>query len=1060
MSGQAETSSAPGTVRWSLFFFLLSGITALVYEVLWTRRLTLTFGHTVLAVSTVLTGFMAGLALGSLAGGRWADGASSRPGNDPLRFLAAYGRLELFVGLWGALSLPLLGLVEKLYLAVSTSGVTGLPLSMVCFAGSMLVLVPPTCAMGATVPVMSRQLVHQRGDIGRLLSRLYGINTLGAFIGAGLAGFLLLPWLGLGTSLLANAGINLAIGAAAIFLARTLAGPEADPAEPRAAAAAAEGQPLGAPGWIVPFTFGMAGLSSMAYQVGWTRALALSLGSSVYAFSTILVTFLAGLGLGSLLYPVVLRTREPRLAHLAFLQLGIGALGALTIPALGLLPYAFFKLFPLAQENFWRVLVIDVALSGALLAGPTFLMGLAFPLATHLYTRSLTRLGQSVGEVYSANTFGCILGAFVAGFLLVPELGAQRTLQLACLLNLGLAALVFWAAGLRLRWAAGAALAFGVAVLFLPQWRTGVMGGGVAIYSDRYQGVSLEKLDRTLFRPPAYYRDGLSCTVSLNFFGPEDVAMRVNGKVDVSLEDSDRQTMYLIGYLPALLHPAPKSVAVVGLGGGFTVEAFADLAEVERIDCAELEPAVVEAGRYWAGFNGHVLDDPRVHLRVTDGRTFILGSPRRFDVIASEPSNPWVAGVGNLFTRDFYRSCSQRLNPGGIMCQWFHIYSVSEQDMAMVLHSFFEAFPHGMVWQSAPGDLLLLGSNEPLAVDLDRIQRVWSGSPELQRRFFDIGLFRPDCLLGHYLFDRETALRAFGAAPLNTDDRPLLEFSAPLNLYGSHQVDRNQEVLWQYRDRPLPPGVEASPARMVSAAYGWLNIGDLNRVVVYLDRYGAAGAEASRLLPLIKLRQEYSSGALREFENRDRWFPEDSLGLALWGRTALQQGEPAEAADLLERALSNPPAGSRGQLLLDLARCQVQLEQWEAARTTLEQAREATPGSLPGALLGDVYCRLGEFQKAVDAYNQALSCNEMDPQAYNGRGKAQYSLGNAAAARQSFEKALSLVPDSVPSLLCLGILHRAEGDHRRAARFFEEALRYAPDDPIVKRELSELRNAR
>ncbi|MBI3928854.1 MAG: fused MFS/spermidine synthase [Armatimonadetes bacterium] len=1057
----AYTGRLPAIIRWSLVFFFLSGITGLVYEVLWTRRLTLTFGHTVLAVSTVLTAFMAGLALGSLVGGRWADRASARPGHDPASFFATYGYLELFVGVWAALSLPLLGLVEKAYLALSTAGVSGLPLYLACFGGSMLVLVPPTCAMGATVPVMSRLLVHQPGDIGRLLSRLYGINTLGAFTGAGLAGFLLLPWLGLKTALLLTAGVNLAIGSGAAYIGRSSA---VAPVEKEEAPELAVQQSPTYPIWIVPASFGMAGLASMAYQVGWTRGLALSFGSSVYGFSAILVTFLAGLGLGSLLYPRVMGSREPRLAHLAFLQLGIGGLGALTIPILGLLPYAFFRLFPLVQESFWRVVAIDVMLSGLLLLGPTFLMGLAFPLATQLYTRKLALLGRSVGEVYSANTFGCILGAFLAGFFLVPELGAQRTLQFASLLNLSMAAAILVIGGAReggrLRLPVAILAAAGlIAVILLPQWRPGVMAGGVAIYSDRHQGMTLEDLDRSLFRPPAFYRDGLSCTVSINFYGREEMAMRVNGKVDASLGRPDKQTMYLTGYLPGLVHPGPKTVAVVGLGSGLTLEALAQIPEVERIDCAELEPAVVEVGRYWAGFNGHVLDDPRVHMHVTDGRTFILGSPRNFDLIASEPSNPWIAGIGNLFTRDFYRTCSQRLNPGGVMCQWFNLYSVSEHDLAMVLHSFFDVFPHGMVWQSAPGDLLLLGANQPMTVDLARVQAVWSGSPAMQSHFFEIGLYTPDRLLGHYMFDRAAALQAFGQAPFNTDDRPLLEFSAPFSLYRVQQVVRNLEILRQLHQQPLPPGFQATPERLAAAAYGWLNTGDFSRVEALLGRYGTPTAEAALLAPLLKVHQQQRPEALQAFREFEGRFPGDPLGLALWGDAALQAELPGEAAPLLERALQNPPPGSRAELLTDLALCQMQTDRWDAARTTLEQAVEASTTSLAPTLLGNVYSKLGKQQQALEAYKVALGRNDKDLEAYYGVGQAEFNLGNTGEARKSFEAALELVPDHVPALINLGIVHMKDGDYTAAIKSFEEVLRYAPDHQFALEKLNLLRTA-
>jgi len=1040
-------------LRASLAFFYLSGMTGLVYEVLWTRRLTLTFGHTVLAVSTVLTAFMAGLALGSLAAGRASDRLTDRP---PIHFLKIYGWLETFVGGWAILSLPLLGLVEQTYLRLATSGVTGTPLFLACFAGSMVVLVPPTTAMGATVPVMSRLLVHERGDIGRLLSRLYGINTLGAVTGSALAGFLLLPWLGLQASLLLAAVVNLAIGAGAIYLgSRPEAGPERREFEAPAQEEAAED---GYPPFLVPLCFGLAGVASMAYQVGWTRALALSLGSSVYAFSAILVTFLTGLGLGSLLYPKILGRRNPRLRDLAWLQLGVGTLGGLTVPALGALPYLFYQLFPFVQESFLRVMLLDLGLAALVLILPTFLMGLAFPLATHLYTKDLRLLGRSVGAVYSANTFGCIIGSFAAGFWLVPYLGAQYTLQLASALNLLVCVLLLSLEGRKTLAPTLLAVVLFGAVLLLPKWREGVMGGGIAVYAERHQGMSLEQLNRTLFRPPAFYRDGLSCTVSVNFYGRDQMAMRVNGKVDASLGKTDKQTMYLTGYLPGLLHKGPKSVAVVGLGSGLTLQALANVPGIEKIECAELEPAVVEAGHYWKGFNGAVLDDPRVKMHLTDGRTFILGSPTKYDLIASEPSNPWIAGIGNLFTKDFYATCRDRLNPDGLMCQWFNLYAVSEKDLAMVLHSFFAVFPEGMVWQSAPGDLLLIGSEKPVQLDLERVRQVWQASPEIQRQFYEIGLEQPEHLLGHFLLTREKALEAFGKAPFNTDDRPLLEFSAPLSVVRPNQVARNVQVLREIHRTTgmLPPGFTLTPQTLLWACMGWLNTGNYEAIKAALTQLPES-PERSRMEAMTARLENKTEEAKAIYTKALQKTPGDAKLEAGLGLLCLEQEKWPEAGTHLDMALKNPPPGSLATLLTARGEAWAGLKQWVEAAGAFYQAAPYTLSSSPFARLGEALKQAGEPQKARNALHKAIERNECDVDAWLGDGQILLQQNHPEQAVAPLRAALHLVPDNLDTLFALASCYVKLEQPAKAAEVFEQLLRYYPDHAEARQYLDKLR---
>ncbi len=1026
-------------------FFLFSGLTGLLYQVLWTRRLTLTFGHTVWGVSTVLTAFMAGLALGSFLAGRWSD-------REDRRYLATYGKLEGFIGLWALATLPLLDLVEAQYIAASAGGSTELGLRLFCFLGASLVLLPPTAAMGATLPVLTKLLVSEKGGLGVTLSRLYGLNTLGALLGAGLTGFFLLPTLGLSWSMALGAVLNLSIGVAAFQLDRG----------PLSSSRSDEANPFESAGLIYPLTFALAGASSMAYQIAWTRSLALSIGSSTYAFSLILIVFLGGLALGSLVYPYFFGKTETQPSHLAYAYLTIGGLGGVLIPILGVLPSLFLRIFPWADNSFTKVLLLDFLLVSLLLVPPTLVMGLTFPLVTSLYNRSLGRLGRSVGEVYSANTVGCIVGSFATGFFLIPSFGAQMSLKLAtatylaCGLWLGLKVI-----GSRLPVTLLALLGL-IFIAWIKPWNQAAMTAGVSIHAVYHSQEDPLVAERNLWVPPAFFRDGISSTVSVHFSEPffRTVAVRVNGKADASTGPGDRLTQYLLGYLPALLHGEPKKVAVIGFGAGFTVEAVKSIPSVERIDCAELEPAIIEAGKYWNSLNGGVLEDPRVHIHISDGRTFIMGSPRRYDLIISEPSNPWIAGIGNLFTQDFYQHARSQLEPGGVMCQWFNLYNVSVKDLKMVLATFYDVFPEGEVWQSSGGDLVLLGSERDLTFDFDKAYQVWERSPAIQRHLYEIGVVRPEVLAGHYLFDAHQARSLAGQSPLNTDDRPLLEFSAPFSLYATNRTLELLALLWP-SSQAAPPEYEMTDDRKIWAAIGKSNITDRRRGLTLLGEPASPDGWFARAL--LELRhpavppQQAREKAFEALHKTLESEPEHPLANALMGLIQLDEGRHQKAGEHLLVALTDPPPGSGYALNLELGRSFYTLGDYREATLPLARAAKLEPHlSAPLALGGHCALVLGWPERALSILEDALKRNPYDPLAKFGEADALKLLGRAEEAEAAYQEFLRMVPADANGWTRLGILQFQQGKLGEAESSLLKALYYDPESTEAAQALLKL----
>lgn len=774
----------------TLLLFFLSGATSLVYEVIWMRRLSLVFGHSIFSVSTVLTTFMAGLALGSYYGGRWSDRQREK-GAAPKTFLNAYGKLELFIGLWAVLSLGLLNVVEWGFLTLSRTGLYGFALVPLLFVCSFLVLLPPTTAMGASLPVFTQALVWHKDETGSFLSKIYGLNTLGACCGAATGGLIALPMLGLVKTILVTAFLNAVIALLARSLGSKLSPLSAEPTEESPSSTAVEKPvplevlPVPPSGTsLVPFVFALSGFAGMVYQLGWTRALVLSIGSSTYSFSIILTTFLASLGLGSFLYRNLFQKRAPRLADLALLQLLIGATALIVTLGIGQLPV--FKIYTLPKliGSFARVAAFDTLTVFLLLLVPTLALGLTFPLVTHLFTSSLEQLGKKLGEAYASNTSGAILGSFFGGFVLIPVLGVQNSIKLSAFLNLLGGVLLLWKgpALRRLEKKIAAVLITAtVGLLLLPvQWNLSLLSAGAG----------LSPLQSEIIVPPIFFRDGMTSTVTVHLNFGTFPYLKVNGKTDASIAVVDSPTQLLLGMVPAALHPEPKSVAVIGFGSGQTLVGLLSVPGVEKVQCAELEPAVLEASKYFEPFSEGAFDDPRLTLIEDDGRSFILGSSEKFDIIVSEPSNPWIAGIGGLFTLDFYRGCQRQLNEGGVMAQWFHIYSMSESDIQMVYRTFFQVFPNGALYQTSPGDILLIGTQKPSHFQPERLQELFGQEADSWPWFASLGLIDSRMLYGTFLADRKEIIEylnrrgpGFEKGPINTDDRPLLEFRAPLNLY-------------------------------------------------------------------------------------------------------------------------------------------------------------------------------------------------------------------------------------------------------------------------------------
>ena len=747
-----------------LLLFALSGMSGLIYQVIWARQLTLVFGATSPAITTVLVSFMLGLGVGSHAAGRltWRLG-------HPLR---AYALIELGIAVYAVAFPFLLELLTLAHVPVFRLLIeTPVALGAVRVFLAAAIMLPPTVLMGASLPVLTRALVRDGSSVGREVGMLYGLNTLGGAAGVYLGTFFLLPSVGLTSGLLSAAALNGVVGGLAWVGARRW---QPSPAAPRETALLASPRR-----WAVLVAFGCSGLAALGYEVVWTRLLVLLFGSSVYAFAVMLAGFLLGLGLGGVVGGWLTARAGSPAFQAAALQVIIGVSVLAGAPWFDRLPSLFLEAFRITGGSWWALTTFEFLIALGLMIVPTTAMGAAFPVVTRLLG---TRHGaeRSVGDAYAVNTMGAILGAAATGFALIPWFGLRGSLVALASANTVAACLLLADAtpsGAWRRWALPVpAVALAVAVSALPAWSVKALSSGVYVYADRYAAGGFERLlepQRVLF-----YREGATATVAV--MEGRYRFLRVNGKTDAG-DSPDNLTQRLLAHVPLLLHPEPRSVLVVGLGTGITL-GTALMHPIDRADSIEISPEVVEASRFFAEANGRALEDRRARLWLLDARTWLMATTAQYDVIISEPSNPWQTGNATLFTLDHYRLTRARLAPGGVFCQWLPFYRMDEADFKAAIRTFQAVFPDTTVWFSG-GDVLLVGGTGPLAVDPTTFL-ARTAKATIAKSLREIGIADGATLLGFFMLDSERTRDYAGRrGPLHTDNYPLLEFSAPKTLY-------------------------------------------------------------------------------------------------------------------------------------------------------------------------------------------------------------------------------------------------------------------------------------
>jgi spermidine synthase len=1029
-----HASRPHGVPTWATGCFLASGAAGLLYELVWSKQLAYLLGSSLRSAAIVVAALLAGLALGArLLGSPLARGRS--PGR-------AYALLEAAVAVTGFAVLPVLraldGTVGSLYRSLG-----GESLAFAFARGGLLfaVLLVPAALMGATLPVLVARC--ERGAVGPGLAWLYAINTLGAVLGSLAGGFVLMPGLGLGRTTLVAAALNLSAAAWAALVPEPPMIPGQDPgtgappspgraptpvAWPRLAELATREQRRS-----LAALFAMSGFVALALQIAWVRLYGLVLGSSVYSFAAVLGVYLIGIAIGSALLTRFSPRHGVGLETFAFLELGLAVSVAVGSHFYVGLPGAMLALGQGTGASWVALLVAQLALVAPVVLPPCVALGALFPLATRLLQAGAEPGGSATGRAYALNTLGTIAGSLLTGFVLLPDWGVQGVV-----LASGTIAALLGIATLFLRGrprvvtrpllaACALALIVLVASLSAPPWDPVLMSLGTYrpfhaanVFQSWLGGGGIGDPARRVAaaQKALFYREGINASVlvATDLEGTRRW-LRVGGKIDASTSDMLTQT--LLGLVPAAIARPGARTLIVGHGSGFTAAA-ALAAGTGPMDIVELEPAVIEGSRLFHAPGEDPLDDRRVRLYLEDARARLAHGEGRYGLIVSEPSNPWIAGVNNLFTEDFYHLVRARLEPDGVFCQWLQLYELSPVTFHSMLGAFLRVFPQAQVfclWNSS--DVLLVAAPPGATLSWDRLQ-----GPGAERELRRARLSAPDDIAAFYVGPAAMWMHDVAHAERNTDDRPFVEYRAPRDMVevGRGLASHHPEVMREFPRAVVPPpgGPLADwPREMVlhtRAASMLAGAGDVEAQAIY-DQLRAAGAGdvAMELAAERRGALEHEHFAARLAEAR---------GMA-------ERGDAAGARTILEEVTSHGGGGPEDWVLLARVRRDLGDPKGSgiaAARVLDNPSSDGT--RLEALLLSGMASQAARRDSIAFArFREAQDLAPHDGRAYDYEARMRFAARDFVGARAVVERGLRNVPGDAALTQALQVLSQPPPAH-------------------------------
>ena len=763
--------------------FVISGIAGLIYQVVWFKYLSLFLGNTTYAQMTVLATFLGGLAYGNYLFGKRADAFTN-----PVR---VYSILELLIGAYCLLYPTINSLVGNLFLSTASElNLISKPFLFTCsrFLVAALLLFIPTTAMGGTLPVLSSFFVECLQDARKEIASLYFLNSFGAVVGVVFAGFVLIKEFGLDVTIYSTAFLNISAGLVGFYLSKKQnklfeSNPILVEDKDNNDFFEVDKQTVKR----VILAAGISGMAALLYEMVWVRLLINFFGSSTYAFSIMLMAFIGGITLGSLVVSQNVLKKINYVKLLVFLQGAIAFSTMFVLLFYERLPYLLWKvsaLFSKSKESFELFLAVEFIICFCLMLLPTLFMGMALPVATEIVSSSYKKIGVSVGRIFSVNTLGTVVGVILTGLVFIPLFGIKITFEIGIALNLIAALLIvskykYFLTKEKSLFYSICAAAFCAYLILFPRWNEKVMLSGVfrsfgAVPPNSYNEFSKGSGDDEII----FYKEGLNATVAVTQSLQNKLNKRliINGKPDASTY-FDMPTQVLLGEIPMMLHPDPKNIFVVGFGSGTTIGSVLNY-PVKKIICAEISKEVISAAPLFERENKNCINDPRVSIINEDAVTLLKLTKEKYDVIISEPSNPWVAGIGNLFSKEYFEKCYNSLAENGIMVQWFHLYEADDDVVKLVLNTFSSVFPYSQLWGGTANDIILVGSKKEIKFSFENINSKFV-LPSIRSDFERIGINNPFTFLACQAVSPRGFFTMTNNFPVNSEIHPRLEFLAP-----------------------------------------------------------------------------------------------------------------------------------------------------------------------------------------------------------------------------------------------------------------------------------------
>jgi spermidine synthase len=770
----------------SLFYFI-SGATALILEVVWTKKLSYLIGVSYQAGATVVTAYMFGLGLGSLL-------ATSR---FLKRFnpVAVYGILQLAIGSFGFFSITLFSSTKPIFESLYNALFVHPSVFSIfrCLALFVLMAIPTTL-MGMTLPLLATHFFREKESIESTGAKLYGLNTLGAVLGTFMASYILIPEFGLTKSSWLAGTLDIFLGLG-VFLLKPERNHSVAIKKVRGPSTTRDLKSIMGPALLI---IAISGCASMIFEVAWFRFLSDVFGSTTTAFACMLGIFLAGVALGSLVGSRLVKSFRLAYFPIAIFTTLLCGLSILTAMYFGMFPIWYGQLFRSLSEYSPSIgLFISQVIIGFLVVFPsTFLMGILFPFFVRAYRSTVTfdSNARVIGIPYFFNTAGNVMGTVLGGFVIVPIFGFTGAIHLAAFVCAISAALALFNEPSISRAVKVKSILGGIGVLlalvFLTPAPNHLLLNQSVFMSMRNpeKFESIVKMDYITYQTLLFQKEGLNMSVAVigNEANDGSLGFRVAGKNEASTSLMGRRHLMLLGHLPVLFAKNPETVAVLGFGAGITAGAVLKHPEVKRMDIVEFEPAVLEASKYFTFTNGNPIADKRTHIILDDGRIMFSYGHSKYDVISVDPISPWVAGSSNLYSEDFYRVVSSRLNSGGIFCQWIQMGDFSEFTYKVILKSLVNSFRHVSIFLSTV-DTVVLASNDPIQLDWSTFSHRFQQG-DVKQDLHSNEIENPYQLLSFYYADTDQVHRYLeGHTLVNTDDNVWMESHLPLELYSYNQ---------------------------------------------------------------------------------------------------------------------------------------------------------------------------------------------------------------------------------------------------------------------------------